>query len=295
MTPNIAITIDDNYVQHACVMLESLRSTNHGSINVHCIYEKLSPNNIELLKKHLYLSNLNLNFIEFKHTFHSILPLKEGDHLTLATYLRIWLPSILSDIDQVLFLDTDMVINDDISYLLNLDVKDFPIAAVEAIGTSNEKKLTLGIPANKKYFNAGVLKINLKYFRINHLSEKLLKFISINRDICEFHDQDALNAVIKGDFYNLDCTYNMQSAFFEQDHYRKEKLLEQAFKRPAIIHFTGAGICKPWMYRNTHPFKDTYYKYLKTTPFLNYISPDQPGKLKMMRRKIKKQIKDFFR
>jgi lipopolysaccharide biosynthesis glycosyltransferase len=74
------------------------------------------------------------------------LPVKSGDHVTIATFFRIWIPEILKDLDEVLFLDSDIIIDGDISYLLDLDVRHYPLAAAKDPATPIEKKLKLGMP-----------------------------------------------------------------------------------------------------------------------------------------------------
>src|SRR5882672_6316359 len=147
---NIAIAIDDQYVQHACVMLQSLRSHNPQPINVYCIYRDLNQANRQVLEKHFQSTNLRLVFI----LLGSIpdLPVKPGDHLTVTTFFRIWIPSLLKDLDEVLFMDSDIIVDGDLSYLFDLDVRHYPLAVAKEPAITAEKKQRLGIPPDKDYF-----------------------------------------------------------------------------------------------------------------------------------------------
>jgi len=286
----IAITIDNNYVQHACVMLLSLNANVTERVNVYCIYSDLSDASKNRITKELKNTRVTISFVEFNTTALPQLPVKPNDHVSPTAYLRIWLPLLFAELEQILFLDTDIVVNADISYLLNLVVKDKPLAAIPDTGMSAQKKGGLGMPPDAPYFNSGVMVINLDYFRKHQLTEEISQFIEQNPGLCEFWDQDALNAVIKGNFELIDYRYNAQSVFF--DDIKHNEVIIKAAKDPAIIHFTGGGYCKPWFYHNQHPLKHLYYHYLKQTSFKGYLPPDLPRSWRIFR-KIKFRL--FYR
>ncbi|RFZ90670.1 glycosyltransferase family 8 protein [Mucilaginibacter conchicola] len=278
----IAITIDNNYIQHACVMLKSLEANVKQPVDVHCVFEDLNDKNIVLLKKVFNNSHVKLHFVRFDTSVLPQLPIKANDHVTSATFFRIWLPHLFKDLKQILFMDTDIVINGDISEMLNLDITDYPVAAIPDLGMSDAKKQGLGITGDKLYINAGILLINLQYFREHHLTETIAQFITEHPGLCEFWDQDAINATIKGNFYRLDYKYNVQSGFYERP--AEEPALKAAIEHPVIVHYTGGGVCKPWFYKNTHPERQLYYKYLKLTPFRFYYPPDLPRSWRILRK-----------
>lgn len=282
MSPGIAITIDNNYLQHACVMLQSLKANITSDVNVYCIYDHLDANNKAIIENHFKGSRLKLKFLEFDKKVLPDLPIKDNDHVTSAAFFRIWLPSILDEVDQILFLDSDIIINGDISPLFRLTIADYALAAVPDLGMSNEKKLGLGIAPDQFYFNSGVMLLNLKYFRQHNLTTQITRFIQSKPELCEFWDQDAFNAVLKGAFYKLDYKYNVQSVFFER--LSNNPGLRDALEKPVVIHYTGGGDCKPWRYHNTHPLNRLYYKYLLRTPFRFYYPPEMPRSWHIFRR-----------
>lgn len=279
---SIAITIDNNYVQHACVMLMSLSANVKEIVNVYCIYSDLNVTNRKRIETELRNTRVTITFVEFNTSVLPTLPIKPNDHVSAATFLRIWLPELFPNLDQLLFMDTDLVVNGDISELLDLTVIDQPLAAVPDTGMTALKKETLGLQANTPYFNAGMMLINLAYFRKHHLTEEISLFIEQHPELCEFWDQDALNAVIKGNFELLDYKYNVQSGFYEINN--NDALALKAIENPIVIHYSGGGNGKPWFYNNRHPQQDVYYKYLKLTSFRYYYPPDLPRKWRMFRK-----------
>src|SRR5215469_16497881 len=50
-------------------------------------------------------------------------------HLTAATLLRLLLPSVLNDIDRVVYLDCDLIVLRDITTLYDTELLDLPLAA----------------------------------------------------------------------------------------------------------------------------------------------------------------------
>lgn len=275
---HIAITFDDKYMQHACVMLQSLNAHLSVKVTVHCIFNNLDSKNQKLLTRHFAKSNIELNFVAFDNSVLPDLPIKQNDHVSPAAFFRIWLPHLLPHINKVLFLDSDIIITGNIMPLLDLNINDYAIAAV-CDSMTNEKKAGLGIRNDSHYFNSGVMVMNLDYFRKHQLTQKLSEFITQYPHLCEFWDQDAFNAIMAGNFYRLDYKYNVQSFIFQTDDESHPGIIEQA----AVIHFTGAGMNKPWFFHNKHPYKRLYYHYLVKTPFASYLPPDIPRSWRIFR------------
>jgi lipopolysaccharide biosynthesis glycosyltransferase len=276
--PDIAITIDEDYVQHACVMLESLIKFNVLPINIHVVHNNLSEESITLLTKQFSKTNLHLHFYQVETEEFSYLPIRVNDHVSITTYFRILLPEILSGLDSVLFLDSDIIINGSLTPLFTLDMGNNAIAAVKdvVVDSMPNKKESLEIPQEKIYFNAGILKMNLSAFRKNNITKKVLEYIQEYPARCQFWDQDALNAFFKGEFYPLAFTYNVQSELFFSEILKHDPNIIEAVTNPVIIHYCGNGVSKPWFYNNRHPLKHLYYEYLQLTQFKKYKAPDTP-------------------
>ena len=68
-------------------------------------------------------------------------------HLNYATYFRYLIPNHVVE-DRALYLDSDMIVTQDLSDLFELDMQGYPVAAVEDLPTTSDK------------FNAGLLLID---------------------------------------------------------------------------------------------------------------------------------------
>ena len=206
-------------------------------------------------------------------------------HLTAATYYRLSIPKILPQkFDKVIYLDTDMVVTGDLEELWNIDVGNNYVLAVEEIykDTSTIKVLiNLGINPEYKYFNAGLLVMNLEKWRTDNIAEKVIEYTKKNRDKVR-HDQDTLNVLLAGNWGELHPKWNqihwIYESYFREDNpfpkednpYRNlpEDVYNEVLNNPCITHFTSypkpfaTGLRYP---ECTHPRKDLFFQYLDLT------------------------------
>jgi lipopolysaccharide biosynthesis glycosyltransferase len=183
--------------------------------------------------------------------------------VSLATYYRVLAPYILpKDLDKILYLDSDLVVRRSLEELWNTDLRDHSLAAVLNENDFKARIAVLGLPAESKYFNAGVLLINLAFWRQYGVSERVLAFIRNHPEKLEYWDQDALNAILADQWIELPGYWNLQDHGWEKD--------------PAIAHFCGPNK-KPWHWSSDHHFKFEYHKYRVKTPWPRFKLEGAPG------------------
>lgn len=166
-----------------------------------------------------------------------------------ATYFRFYIPEILADKPKVLYLDTDIICAGNISELWATDIAEYAAGVIWDAGGETDWGWhicdELGFPADG-YFNAGVMLMNLEYFRQNAVSEQCNRWLAENEKMAIFHDQDALNVVLRGHVKFLPAKFNLQQSFFKSTLAKKDMAkygVEEARQKPVIIHFTNF---KPW-------------------------------------------------
>jgi len=271
---NIAITLDTSYMQHAAVMLRSLIVNNkNNNIRLFIICDDLLSdadwNKLAEVYKNtsLWVEKIRIDSSQFAS-------FKLSAHATAANYYRIQMSELIpANIDKILYLDVDIVIESDLQELYNIDIENSYVAAIE--DPLLPEKKNLGFTENDPYFNSGVMLMNLKEWRKVGLTKKLSGFVINNEDKITFWDQDAFNAVCKGHWKALSPQYNLQTVMltFDKDAITyTQKELQEAIKKPLIIHYTGRS--KPWHFMDKHPKKSEYYKYLRKTPWKSYKAPD---------------------
>ena len=265
---HIAITTDENYLQHAGVMLASLfANARERRFVVHCVTSSAGTPDWAKLEGMVFRAGHQLRVLTPDDV--SLRNLKISDHATTAVYYRLLLPELMDPaVSRVLYLDCDMVVKGDVTELWNADVDGCALAAVrDPFFTAYEK---LGIPPGRGYFNSGVMLINLDHWREHGHAARVVAYIRDNPEKITAWDQDGLNAVLHSQWLELHPRWNVQTILFEHEGRNlpvpREVLLE-CLATPAVIHYTAKF--KPWHRLCEHPRKHEYYRYLAGTPWKN--------------------------
>ncbi|HEY2530124.1 MAG TPA: glycosyltransferase family 8 protein [Xanthobacteraceae bacterium] len=209
-------------------------------------------------------ATFELRLREIENRFHGV-AIWPG-HLTAGTLLRLQLPSVLKDIDRVVYLDCDLVVLKDISTLYDTDLLDLPLAAcldfwltgappfappIVGWGIGEWHKFlseVVRLADCRAYFNSGVLVMDLKRFRNSGLIHAAEEFLERTNYKTVFVDQDALNHVINGAFVRLDSRWNVLGNRGETDFKNADcefaALAALTHSDPWIIHYAGPH--KPW-------------------------------------------------
>lgn len=292
-TIEIVTACDDNYVQHLGVMLCSLleNTVHRKKINVWVIDAAISQENKTILSD--FINNryqISITYLKVNEELYG--EFQVSYHFTHAIYYRISIPEIIPfNINKVIYLDSDIILKQDIYNLWLIDLKDFFVGAIESLNV-DKKHLTGIIETDLAYFNSGVLVINIRKWREHNVSQKVIDFISKYQEKIIWWDQDSLNAILCNSWLSLPLKWNLQSNFFDINTSKCMRSLElkDAITQPAVIHYTGRH--KPWDYIDNHPYKQEYYKYLVLTPWYNY-KPEKNLRLILIRL-IKIYVPRFF-
>jgi len=151
-----------------------------------------------------------INFIDLKDKFNNI---NLGNYITYAAYFRIMLPSLLPDLEKIIYIDTDTLIRQDLRELWNFDIGENYIAAVPNYygGVAQRKKCwRVGFLTTDFYINSGVMLMNLKEWRASGIEQKCLAKIG-DRNLCKIEkgDQVILNFVCYPKIAFLPCKWNV--------------------------------------------------------------------------------------
>jgi lipopolysaccharide biosynthesis glycosyltransferase len=205
-------------------------------------------------------------------------------YLLGSMYLRLLMDEVLPhDLDRVIYLDADLLVEADLSELWR---QDFGNSVVLAVRNYSRSMMRSHLPLpdvdetarrRGRYFNSGVLVINLKRWRDEHVGSATIEYIRQNRSIVEFPDQDGLNAVLFGKWGELDLSWNAQvhklitldqlgvGEMYEEIRRRREELLY----RPRIRHYCGDK--KPWHAGRFKPVRAAFVQYLHGSGWFNPI------------------------
>lgn len=271
---HVACNIDSNYVKYCAVMLTSLLENNRDSrVCVHIISSALADADRDVLASIVegrYSQRIAFHFPDADML--SRCRIDQGSYISLATYYRIFLGSILpAEVTKVLYLDCDLVVNGSVKPLWNTDISAVSVACVEDMWSGRPAIYErLHYPASSSYFNAGVLLVNLDRWRRNAFESRALDYLAAHADRLDMYDQDLLNALLHDDKLFVPHRYNVQDGFLRRR--RAERMprasveaLDIELKTPVIIHYTGSK--KPWHYKSQHPWRSLYFRYLDLTPW----------------------------
>ena len=245
----IVFCFDNNFARYAYVTIRSLSyfAKSETRYSVYCIINKdLDESNIKLIKS-LVNKNLKIKLINALNTFESA---HQHRGITESSYYRLMLHDLLPNEDKVIYLDVDVLINNDLSELYNNNLDGFIIGAVKNLFIYQvfEKHLKEIAYWKEKYenfksyyINAGVLLLNLKEIRATKIFKE---WITLSNENWEYHDQDILNMSCFGRIYYLPPKYNATYAIRAKGSsnwglFSNEELSEE----PVIYHFTAS---KPW-------------------------------------------------
>ena len=167
---NICLSCDDKYSQHAGVMMASVL-VNAKSESVLSFYI-LDGGISDVRKKQILalksIKDCSINFVSISpQDFDEYKKVCTHKYITIATYYRLKLASLLPNVDKIIYFDCDMVVNSDLQELFDTNLDEYLVAGVQDINKKIIKK-------NPYYVNAGMLVFNLDLIRKCNVEEKFL-------------------------------------------------------------------------------------------------------------------------
>ena len=260
---DIVFGIDNNYAKYCTIAIQSILShlNSNYKLNIAIIYEKLS---IKSLNNFKTIKSKQLN----KITFHKIYLKKfmKSNYWHKSIFYRFYIDRILpSNIKKIIYIDSDIFVNDSIHKLYNIDLKNYNIGAVIDAGTFNINYLDKLEMKSNVYFNSGVLLINIKKWKSDKITTKLEKTIKKYGANLQNPDQDLLNIIFEKKFKIINPKWNLQTIMYSNYKYWKY------LKNKGVHHFT---FVKPWRSYSSHPKSKVYREFAKQKGFIvetNYL------------------------
>ena len=249
---------DDNFVKYTIVSLHSMMQNASKDHNYH-VYVLHTNISAEMQKKVLKLANdrFTISFENVTSYLDSIsdrLPIR--DYYSKTTYFRLFIAEMFPQYSKVVYIDSDTVVQGDISQMYLTDIGDAYVGAcheqamvqVDEYGTYAEK--VVGVDRNF-FFNAGVLLINCKQFRAHHVLDKFTHLLGEYTFVVT-QDEDYLNLICKDWVYWLDQRWNTE--IFGNIPY--------PIQEAKVLHYIMTS--KPWHYADCR-HGDIFWKYAAQT------------------------------
>ena len=263
---SIVLASDDNYAQHGAVACASILVNHKGELPIHFYYfdDGISEEKQAGIAATVTERKGSITFIP---TVQREIQAHTSGHVNRAAYLRLLIPELVpGNVDRVIYLDTDLVVLDDIQELWDMDLGGKPLGAVPDLGIlassrmRRQKEETLGIKEGKLYFNSGVMVMDLKAWRENQYGPQVIRCVEEGN--FRHHDQDGLNKVFQDNWQPLPLRWNVIPPVFTLPvkvlkKSRWRNLALEALERPAVFHW--AGRYKPWEFAPKGHFNEKYY------------------------------------
>mgnify|MGYP002868791295 CR=1 FL=1 len=160
----VVFATDENYVPYCGVAICSLiRNIDPCMMyKIYVLYDSLSFENITKLER-LSVEHASVKCICI-HEYVKDIKVSDYMHITVATIFRIVIPEIFKKYEKVIYLDSDIIVRKDISFLYQTELDDSYLAACkhEIRGSLPDYLKNVLNVDEDVYFNAGVLVINIK-------------------------------------------------------------------------------------------------------------------------------------
>ena len=285
----IVLSANDAFSPYLDIMIRSIveNVSADNNYDIVVLYSDINDRNQKLIKQAADgRDNVSIRFVKVSKYF-DVSKLFVDQHLSVETYFRLIIPELMPGYSKILYLDCDMVVDDDVAKLYNMDMGDALIGAAKDIDVAGQINLKqnkwdeyavkkLGLDSPYDYFQAGVLILNLDEIRKVTTSDELIKLATENDFRC--HDQDVLNVACKNKVFYIPQEWNTLMSWAEQGRSRMDILkyaprelfgeYQNARNNPRIIHF--AGYQKPWQLGDCD-MATYFWKYARKSPYYEML------------------------
>ena len=262
----ILVTLDKNYLLPLQVMLTSLHYNNPGEkIEIYLIHKNIPDLELDWVREQCI--RLHFDFFPTRmrgEDFQNAPVTKQYPH---EMYYRLLAPCLLPrHLDRILYLDPDTLIINPIRPLWETDLGGKLFGAASHTGktelVNNINQVRLG--TTQKYFNSGVLLINLEAGREEVTPERIFTYAAEHGRELLLPDQDILNAlygerILEFDDYLWNYDVRNYNTYFLRSGGQSD--LDWVMENTGILHFCGKS--KPWQAGYSRRFGILYKHYMQ--------------------------------
>lgn len=254
---NVVFIADENFALPTYVAVYSLirNKSKITAVDLFVMSVRMSTESVAAIKS-LQRSDVSITIIDVPEDYSQFSIQKEGFHVSTAAIVKFQLPTLLSELEKVLYIDGDVIVNGDLSRLYDVQLDGLYAAVVKDIKPTHRYKPSilekLKIKSHRYYFNSGMMLLNLQKIREDLISDALLEYR--RSGINYFMDQDALNVVFGDKVEYVSYEHNLLTTLPEEfsireivDEYGACNNISSFLElrdSAAIIHFASKR--KPW-------------------------------------------------
>jgi lipopolysaccharide biosynthesis glycosyltransferase len=263
---HVAFCCNSRYVRHMAVAAASLLINNPcRAFAIHLVLTDHDSTELLRLERSLAKfpnASLHVHLFDASRCSHFFV----DKHLTVDTYVRLFLADILDDaINKLIYLDSDLVVRGNIDELCDIQMGTKILAGVPDCNDVDRRR-SLMLPGPEPYINAGVLVMDLKRWREANLTRIAQEIIVRHNDKLHYFDQDVINIMLRGKTLPLELQWNFavwRMRKYFTIHPQTLRRYDEARERATIVHFVGHE--KPWRFAAVIPCKALYWRYRQQT------------------------------
>lgn len=248
---SIVLAADNNYLEQLLTTIKSICYHNKN-IQFYLFNRQISEEWFTGLNR--YLNKINCEVIDVKISTNNLLNYKTLPHISSeTTYYRYFIADVIKS-DKVLYLDSDLVVNGNLDVLFDIELDDdiFIAATLDDLAKNNH---------NLENFNAGVLLINNRLWKVQEISRKAIELSNLYTNQVSDGDQSILNLLFGNKWLKLNplLNYLVGAEYIYLREGKRELICRNQDELPFILHFNTAY--KPWLPFYDLPFRAYYWFY----------------------------------
>lgn len=300
-TNNIGIVMafNDSFSAPASATIYSIAksSSPENNYDIVILENTISAANKEKLQETISeYHNFNIRYVDI-----SALPIPAKvfihSHFSRDVYSRLFIPSIFSKYEKIVYIDADMIVLKDIAELYNTNIQGKALGVVRdcvmdgfrafktksspyALEAAAYLRTILHLTNPEDYFQSGII----LFSTLSALKQQeAIRAIILGGTKYWFPDQDILNKIYHKDIFFIDPRWNVfngngdTDTFFSKLPETSKFAYFESRKDPYIIHFAGPN--KPWL-TDKGDFHAIFWKFARNTPFYesllkNFLSDER--------------------
>tara|TARA_B100000427_G_scaffold307221_1_gene294532 strand:- start:114 stop:1022 length:909 start_codon:yes stop_codon:yes gene_type:complete len=261
---NLLYCIDKNYNEQCYTAIKSHVSNTKSPLRIYIIHQDPDTFSKELVESFSENKIEILEVIDFQESLirddSNLINDIKNSHVSIATYFRLFIDKHLpSNMTQIVYLDADVICikNFEMEYgeIFKLMKEGNYVISSRTIGDESGNEETfqrLGLK-NRKYFNAGVMFIDLELWRMKNIEKNLQNLLY--KGTYKYHDQDILNKYFDGDYLEL---YEHMNYLMNQEEQYEKIIIKYVEESAKLLHYVGAT--KPWHREAADSKYSSYYQ-----------------------------------
>lgn len=247
MPHRIVYACDANYAPLTAISAVSLLKHNPGC-EIILLGSALPAAAAEMVRSRVERHGGVFRLLDVSSQIDGLRRLGADAYVSYAVYSRIFIPDLLAGEDgKVLYLDCDTLVAGPLDELFATDLADKPIALAPDVVHPAYKRV-VSLPVDRPYYNTGVALIELAEWRRRRCTARLIDELRHPSGRNPLGDQDIIVRVLNDEIAPLSCRWNYLSQYF---------LLDRRLT-PAIYHFSGNTLGRPWYTSSRHPLREEY-------------------------------------